>query len=68
MSRRLQTIADEDDALLRAVRDVQMTVEQSIEGLRMVRASLDNEVANLLEQRRGNRIVRLQRLSPMGGS
>ena len=47
----LETDDDENDPLVKAVREVQMTVELTIENLRMVRADLDNTVADLLEQR-----------------
>jgi hypothetical protein len=52
MNRRVVTIeAESGDPLLRAVREAQLRLEFSIESLRLMRASLGNVAANLLEHR-----------------
>jgi hypothetical protein len=58
MRRRLITVDDETDPVMQRVRAVQMLVEHSIEGLRVARAELDNEVFALMEARERQRKIR----------
>jgi hypothetical protein len=58
--KRFKTIDDETDPFMRAVYELQFSLEGVIEDLKMQRANFANAVAILQEQRQQRRTVRLE--------